>query len=78
MGKILVKNKKSHPKPPDGSTKKKLSEQASNTNSDSSSVFEPSSPSAGPAGELNMFLKAYSLFLLEHYDEEMNALDCSK
>ncbi|XP_036448937.1 1-phosphatidylinositol 4,5-bisphosphate phosphodiesterase beta-1 [Colossoma macropomum] len=49
MGKILVKNKKSHPKPADGSTKKKLSEQASNTNSDSSSVFEPSSPSAGPA-----------------------------
>uniref|UniRef100_A0A671MBJ4 1-phosphatidylinositol 4,5-bisphosphate phosphodiesterase n=1 Tax=Sinocyclocheilus anshuiensis TaxID=1608454 RepID=A0A671MBJ4_9TELE len=50
IGKILVKNKKSHPKPSDGSTKKKLSEQASNTNSDSSSVFEPSSPSAGPAG----------------------------
>uniref|UniRef100_A0AAR2M4H5 1-phosphatidylinositol 4,5-bisphosphate phosphodiesterase n=1 Tax=Pygocentrus nattereri TaxID=42514 RepID=A0AAR2M4H5_PYGNA len=49
MGKILVKNKKSHPKPADGSTKKKLSEQASNTNSDSSSVFEPSSPSAGTA-----------------------------
>ncbi|TSM77317.1 1-phosphatidylinositol 4,5-bisphosphate phosphodiesterase beta-1 [Bagarius yarrelli] len=49
MGKILIKNKKSHPKPPDGSTKKKLSEQASNTNSDSSSVFEPSSPSTGPA-----------------------------
>lgn len=50
MGKILIKNKKSHPKPSDGSTKKKLSEQVSNTNSDSSSVFEPSSPSAGPAG----------------------------
>ncbi|XP_016139559.1 1-phosphatidylinositol 4,5-bisphosphate phosphodiesterase beta-1 [Sinocyclocheilus grahami] len=49
IGKILIKNKKSHPKPSDGSTKKKLSEQASNTNSDSSSVFEPSSPSAGPA-----------------------------
>uniref|UniRef100_A0A673LP40 1-phosphatidylinositol 4,5-bisphosphate phosphodiesterase beta-1-like n=1 Tax=Sinocyclocheilus rhinocerous TaxID=307959 RepID=A0A673LP40_9TELE len=49
VGKILIKNKKSHPKPSDGSTKKKLSEQASNTNSDSSSVFEPSSPSAGPA-----------------------------
>uniref|UniRef100_A0A8C2H147 1-phosphatidylinositol 4,5-bisphosphate phosphodiesterase n=1 Tax=Cyprinus carpio TaxID=7962 RepID=A0A8C2H147_CYPCA len=48
IGKILIKNKKSHPKPSDGSTKKKLSEQASN--SDSSSVFEPSSPSAGPAG----------------------------
>uniref|UniRef100_A0A671MD21 Phosphoinositide phospholipase C n=1 Tax=Sinocyclocheilus anshuiensis TaxID=1608454 RepID=A0A671MD21_9TELE len=51
IGKILVKNKKSHPKPSDGSTKKKLSEQASNTNSDSSSVFEPSSPSAGPDDE---------------------------
>ncbi|ROI68678.1 1-phosphatidylinositol 4,5-bisphosphate phosphodiesterase beta-1, partial [Anabarilius grahami] len=49
MGKILIKNKKSHPKPSDGSTKKKLSEQVSNTNSDSSSVFEPSSPGAGPA-----------------------------
>ncbi|XP_065111125.1 1-phosphatidylinositol 4,5-bisphosphate phosphodiesterase beta-1 isoform X2 [Paramisgurnus dabryanus] len=49
MGKILIKNKKSHPKPSDGNTKKKLSEQTSNTNSDSSSVFEPSSPSAGPA-----------------------------
>ncbi|XP_030622772.1 1-phosphatidylinositol 4,5-bisphosphate phosphodiesterase beta-1 [Chanos chanos] len=49
IGKILIKNKKSHHKPSDGSTKKKLSEQASNTNSDSSSVFEPSSPSAGPA-----------------------------
>uniref|UniRef100_A0A9J7Y2Q9 1-phosphatidylinositol 4,5-bisphosphate phosphodiesterase n=1 Tax=Cyprinus carpio carpio TaxID=630221 RepID=A0A9J7Y2Q9_CYPCA len=49
IGKILIKNKKSHPKPSDGSTKKKLSEQASN--SDSSSVFEPSSPSAGPDDE---------------------------
>lgn len=46
MGKILVKNKKKHPKG-DGSTKKKLSEQVSNTCSDSSSVCEPSSPSAG-------------------------------
>uniref|UniRef100_A0A8B9LLM0 Phosphoinositide phospholipase C n=1 Tax=Astyanax mexicanus TaxID=7994 RepID=A0A8B9LLM0_ASTMX len=61
MGKILVKNKKSHPKPADGSTKKKLSEQASNTNSDSSSVFEPSSPSAGPAGtRAIMILKSYA------------------
>ena len=46
MGKILVKNKKKHPKA-DGSTKKKLAEQVSNTYSDSSSVCEPSSPSAG-------------------------------
>uniref|UniRef100_A0A4W6DU12 1-phosphatidylinositol 4,5-bisphosphate phosphodiesterase n=1 Tax=Lates calcarifer TaxID=8187 RepID=A0A4W6DU12_LATCA len=46
MGKILVKNKKKHHKT-DGSTKKKLSEQVSNTYSDSSSVCEPSSPSAG-------------------------------
>uniref|UniRef100_A0A8C7JE42 1-phosphatidylinositol 4,5-bisphosphate phosphodiesterase n=1 Tax=Oncorhynchus kisutch TaxID=8019 RepID=A0A8C7JE42_ONCKI len=45
MGKILVKNKKKHIKT--SSTKKKLSEQASNTYSDSSSVHEPSSPSAG-------------------------------
>uniref|UniRef100_A0AAQ4QDD4 Phosphoinositide phospholipase C n=1 Tax=Gasterosteus aculeatus aculeatus TaxID=481459 RepID=A0AAQ4QDD4_GASAC len=48
MGKILVKNKKKHHKT-DGSTKKKLSEQVSNTCSDSSSVCEPSSPSAGNA-----------------------------
>uniref|UniRef100_A0A3P8UNA9 1-phosphatidylinositol 4,5-bisphosphate phosphodiesterase n=1 Tax=Cynoglossus semilaevis TaxID=244447 RepID=A0A3P8UNA9_CYNSE len=45
MGKILVKNKKKHHKT-NGSTKKKLSEQVSNTYSDSSSVCEPSSPSA--------------------------------
>uniref|UniRef100_A0A8D3E916 Phosphoinositide phospholipase C n=1 Tax=Scophthalmus maximus TaxID=52904 RepID=A0A8D3E916_SCOMX len=48
MGKILVKNKKKHHKT-SGSTKKKLSEQVSNTYSDSSSVCEPSSPSAGTA-----------------------------
>ncbi|XP_048456854.1 1-phosphatidylinositol 4,5-bisphosphate phosphodiesterase beta-1-like [Rhincodon typus] len=47
MGKILIKNKKKGHKPSDGSAKKKLSEQASNTHSDSSSVFEPSSPGAG-------------------------------
>ncbi|CAG01494.1 unnamed protein product, partial [Tetraodon nigroviridis] len=50
MGKILVKNKKKHHKG-DGSTKKKLSEQVSNTYSDSSSVCEPSSPSAGSTKE---------------------------
>ncbi|XP_021174264.2 1-phosphatidylinositol 4,5-bisphosphate phosphodiesterase beta-1 isoform X1 [Fundulus heteroclitus] len=50
MGKILVKNKKKHHKA-DGSTKKKLSEQVSNTYSDSSSVCEPSSPSAGSTKE---------------------------
>ncbi|XP_041831604.1 1-phosphatidylinositol 4,5-bisphosphate phosphodiesterase beta-1 isoform X1 [Melanotaenia boesemani] len=50
MGKILVKNKKKHHKT-DGSTKKKLSEQVSNTCSDSSSVCEPSSPSAGSTKE---------------------------
>lgn len=47
MYKILVKNKKKSHKTADGSAKKKLSEQASNTCSDSSSVFEPSSPGAG-------------------------------
>ncbi|KAL4623950.1 1-phosphatidylinositol 4,5-bisphosphate phosphodiesterase beta-1-like isoform X2 [Arapaima gigas] len=46
MGKILVKNKKSH-KPSDGSAKKKLAEQASNACSDTSSVLEPSSPNTG-------------------------------
>ncbi|XP_025057992.1 1-phosphatidylinositol 4,5-bisphosphate phosphodiesterase beta-1 isoform X2 [Alligator sinensis] len=49
MYKILVKNKKKSHKSADGSAKKKLSEQASNTCSDSSSVFEPSSPGAGEA-----------------------------
>ncbi|XP_029588896.1 1-phosphatidylinositol 4,5-bisphosphate phosphodiesterase beta-1 isoform X2 [Salmo trutta] len=49
MGKILVKNKKKHIKT--SSTKKKLSEQASNTYSDSSSVHEPSSPSTGSANQ---------------------------
>ncbi|KAK2497359.1 hypothetical protein MC885_019784, partial [Smutsia gigantea] len=46
MYKILVKNKKKSHKSSEGSGKKKLSEQASNTYSDSSSVFEPSSPGA--------------------------------
>ncbi|KAL0967716.1 hypothetical protein UPYG_G00255960 [Umbra pygmaea] len=49
MGKILVKNKKKHIKT--SSTKKKLSEQVSNTYSDSSSVHEPSSPSAGSTNQ---------------------------
>lgn len=46
MGKILIKNKKNSHKA-DGSTKKKLSEQTSITCSDTSSLCEPSSPSAG-------------------------------
>ncbi|XP_055282771.1 1-phosphatidylinositol 4,5-bisphosphate phosphodiesterase beta-1 isoform X1 [Moschus berezovskii] len=49
MYKILVKNKKKSHKSSEGSGKKKLSEQASNTYSDSSSVFEPSSPGTGEA-----------------------------
>ncbi|XP_057385121.1 1-phosphatidylinositol 4,5-bisphosphate phosphodiesterase beta-1 isoform X1 [Balaenoptera acutorostrata] len=49
MYKILVKNKKKSHKLSEGSGKKKLSEQTSNTYSDSSSVFEPSSPGAGEA-----------------------------
>ncbi|XP_026858211.1 1-phosphatidylinositol 4,5-bisphosphate phosphodiesterase beta-1 isoform X1 [Electrophorus electricus] len=71
MGKILVKNKKSHPKPSDGSTKKKLSEQASNTNSDSSSVFEPSSPSAGPAASAEVEAE-------DDEDEDEDDDDCKK
>uniref|UniRef100_A0AAR2L0U5 1-phosphatidylinositol 4,5-bisphosphate phosphodiesterase n=1 Tax=Pygocentrus nattereri TaxID=42514 RepID=A0AAR2L0U5_PYGNA len=84
MGKILVKNKKSHPKPADGSTKKKLSEQASNTNSDSSSVFEPSSPSAGPAGihdfkEFSHFLEALTEVEAEDdEDDDDDYDDCKK
>uniref|UniRef100_A0A7N6AVQ9 1-phosphatidylinositol 4,5-bisphosphate phosphodiesterase n=1 Tax=Anabas testudineus TaxID=64144 RepID=A0A7N6AVQ9_ANATE len=62
MGKILVKNKKKHHKT-EGSTKKKLSEQVSNTYSDSSSVCEPSSPSAGTA---------------ESEDEDDDDDDCKK
>uniref|UniRef100_A0A3Q3JY10 1-phosphatidylinositol 4,5-bisphosphate phosphodiesterase n=1 Tax=Monopterus albus TaxID=43700 RepID=A0A3Q3JY10_MONAL len=62
MGKILVKNKKKYHKT-DGSTKKKLSEQVSNTYSDSSSVCEPSSPSAGTA---------------ESEDEDDDDDDCKK
>lgn len=46
LGKILIKNKKNAHKD-EGSTKKKLCEQTSNTYSDTSSVCEPSSPSAG-------------------------------
>uniref|UniRef100_A0AAY4D5U2 1-phosphatidylinositol 4,5-bisphosphate phosphodiesterase n=1 Tax=Denticeps clupeoides TaxID=299321 RepID=A0AAY4D5U2_9TELE len=46
MGKILIKNKKKSQKA-DGSTKKKLTEQTSNTYSDTSSMCEPSSPSTG-------------------------------
>ncbi|XP_066524161.1 1-phosphatidylinositol 4,5-bisphosphate phosphodiesterase beta-1 isoform X2 [Hoplias malabaricus] len=71
MGKILIKNKKSHPKPADGSTKKKLSEQASNTNSDSSSVFEPSSPSAGPAASAEVEAE-------EDEEEDDDDDDCKK
>ncbi|KAL2082130.1 hypothetical protein ACEWY4_021948 [Coilia grayii] len=46
LGKILIKNKKKSHKA-EGSTKKKLTEQTSNPYSDTSSVCEPSSPSAG-------------------------------
>uniref|UniRef100_A0A8C8S7K8 1-phosphatidylinositol 4,5-bisphosphate phosphodiesterase n=1 Tax=Pelusios castaneus TaxID=367368 RepID=A0A8C8S7K8_9SAUR len=49
MYKILVKNKKKSHKSTDGSSKKKFSEQASNTCSDTSSGFEPSSPGVGEA-----------------------------
>uniref|UniRef100_A0A673K170 Phosphoinositide phospholipase C n=1 Tax=Sinocyclocheilus rhinocerous TaxID=307959 RepID=A0A673K170_9TELE len=48
MGKILIKNKKNSHKA-DGSTKKKLFEQTSNPCSDTSSMCEPSSPSAAEA-----------------------------
>ncbi|TSK58033.1 1-phosphatidylinositol 4,5-bisphosphate phosphodiesterase beta-1 [Bagarius yarrelli] len=46
LGKILIKNKKNSLKD-EGSTKKKLCEQTSNAYSDTSSVCEHSSPSAG-------------------------------
>lgn len=47
LGKILIKNKKKSHKAEGGSTKKKLTEQTSNPYSDTSSMCEPSSPSAG-------------------------------
>uniref|UniRef100_A0A8B9R8E4 1-phosphatidylinositol 4,5-bisphosphate phosphodiesterase n=1 Tax=Astyanax mexicanus TaxID=7994 RepID=A0A8B9R8E4_ASTMX len=50
LGKILIKNKKNSHKD-EGSTKKKLTEQTSNTCSDTSSMCEPSSPSAGSANQ---------------------------
>uniref|UniRef100_A0A7N8WSR8 Phosphoinositide phospholipase C n=1 Tax=Mastacembelus armatus TaxID=205130 RepID=A0A7N8WSR8_9TELE len=88
MGKILVKNKKKHHKK-DGSTKKKLSEQVSNTYSDSSSVCEPSSPSAGTM--LALTTKKCSLTYLapsalwantsveaESEDEDDDDYDCKK
>lgn len=61
MYKILVKNKKKSHKSSEGSGKKKLSEQASNTCSDSSSVFEPSSPGAGEglAGSLSPIIPGF-------------------
>ncbi|XP_067274524.1 1-phosphatidylinositol 4,5-bisphosphate phosphodiesterase beta-1 isoform X2 [Pseudorasbora parva] len=46
MGKILIKNKKNSHKA-DGSGKKRLTQQTSSACSDTSSVCEPSSPSAG-------------------------------
>ncbi|XP_029112326.1 1-phosphatidylinositol 4,5-bisphosphate phosphodiesterase beta-1 isoform X2 [Scleropages formosus] len=42
MGKILIKNKKNSPKSPEDNTKKKLSDQACSTLTDSSGVLEPS------------------------------------
>uniref|UniRef100_A0A3B5LKR6 1-phosphatidylinositol 4,5-bisphosphate phosphodiesterase n=1 Tax=Xiphophorus couchianus TaxID=32473 RepID=A0A3B5LKR6_9TELE len=73
MGKILVKNKKKHHKT-EGSTKKKLSEQVSNTCSDSSSVCEPSSPSAGTA-----HLKSHRREVeAESDDEDDDDDDCKK
>uniref|UniRef100_A0A667ZQP2 1-phosphatidylinositol 4,5-bisphosphate phosphodiesterase n=1 Tax=Myripristis murdjan TaxID=586833 RepID=A0A667ZQP2_9TELE len=72
MGKILVKNKKKHHKT-DGSTKKKLSEQVSNTYSDSSSVCEPSSPSAGKG-----LLGTHKYVEAESDDEDDDDDDCKK
>ncbi|KAI2652385.1 1-phosphatidylinositol 4,5-bisphosphate phosphodiesterase beta-1 [Labeo rohita] len=57
IGKILIKNKKNSHKA-DGSTKKKLSEQTSNTCSDTSSMCEPSSPSAGHRSAVILSLAA--------------------
>uniref|UniRef100_A0A8C6LED8 1-phosphatidylinositol 4,5-bisphosphate phosphodiesterase n=1 Tax=Nothobranchius furzeri TaxID=105023 RepID=A0A8C6LED8_NOTFU len=71
MGKILVKNKKKHHKT-EGSTKKKLSEQVSNTCSDSSSVCEPSSPSAGANSTDHSEVEA------ESEDEDDDEDDCKK
>uniref|UniRef100_A0AAR2L0A5 1-phosphatidylinositol 4,5-bisphosphate phosphodiesterase n=1 Tax=Pygocentrus nattereri TaxID=42514 RepID=A0AAR2L0A5_PYGNA len=79
MGKILIKNKKNSHKD-EGSTKKKLSEQTSNTYSDTSSMCEPSSPSAG------ILTTAFSLLYpnssgeveAESEDEDDEDDDCKK
>ncbi|KAK1154946.1 1-phosphatidylinositol 4,5-bisphosphate phosphodiesterase beta-3-like [Acipenser oxyrinchus oxyrinchus] len=48
LGKILIKNKKKHPhKVSEGSIKRRLAEQGSNTYSDTSSIFEQPSPNNG-------------------------------
>uniref|UniRef100_A0A8C1M7U8 phosphoinositide phospholipase C n=1 Tax=Cyprinus carpio TaxID=7962 RepID=A0A8C1M7U8_CYPCA len=63
MGKILIKNKKNSHKA-DGSTKKKLSEQTSNPCSDTSSLCEPSSPSAASVQTLAPHVRAVSFVCL--------------
>uniref|UniRef100_A0A8C4IGB2 1-phosphatidylinositol 4,5-bisphosphate phosphodiesterase n=1 Tax=Dicentrarchus labrax TaxID=13489 RepID=A0A8C4IGB2_DICLA len=79
MGKILVKNKKKHHKT-DGSTKKKLSEQVSNTYSDSSSVCEPSSPSAGTgtAGSEAFATEEMSNLVIYIQPVKFNSFEASK
>uniref|UniRef100_A0A674P8D5 1-phosphatidylinositol 4,5-bisphosphate phosphodiesterase n=1 Tax=Takifugu rubripes TaxID=31033 RepID=A0A674P8D5_TAKRU len=76
MGKILVKNKKKHHKT-SGSTKKKLSEQVSNTYSDSSSVCEPSSPSAGTRSKPSQET-LWSEVEAESEDDDDDDDDCKK
>uniref|UniRef100_A0AAX7VNN6 Phosphoinositide phospholipase C n=1 Tax=Astatotilapia calliptera TaxID=8154 RepID=A0AAX7VNN6_ASTCA len=79
MGKILVKNKKKHHKT-SGSAKKKLSEQVSNTCSDSSSVCEPSSPSAGTgtAGSEAFATEEMSNLVIYIQPVKFNSFEASK
>uniref|UniRef100_A0A674A996 1-phosphatidylinositol 4,5-bisphosphate phosphodiesterase n=1 Tax=Salmo trutta TaxID=8032 RepID=A0A674A996_SALTR len=76
MGKILVKNKKKHIKT--SSTKKKLSEQASNTYSDSSSVHEPSSPSTAREANINLTPCLSGEVEAESDDDDDDDDDCKK
>uniref|UniRef100_A0A8C9VIA2 Phosphoinositide phospholipase C n=1 Tax=Scleropages formosus TaxID=113540 RepID=A0A8C9VIA2_SCLFO len=59
MGKILIKNKKNSPKSPEDNTKKKLSDQACSTLTDSSGVLEPS-PNPGMVPFFLIILEAES------------------
>uniref|UniRef100_A0A8B9JQX0 Phosphoinositide phospholipase C n=1 Tax=Astyanax mexicanus TaxID=7994 RepID=A0A8B9JQX0_ASTMX len=77
LGKILIKNKKNSHKD-EGSTKKKLTEQTSNTCSDTSSMCEPSSPSADKYCYLKWYSNSLGEVEAESEDEDDEDDDCKK